>query len=133
MKIKAFVVLATLFLGSPVFGQQRCTPVYETTDYTGPVESKTYKIVQFSDGRQMTVPVINGVVPSISEYYHNGAFYRTYTYPELTKKVTALTPAELKPQLAPMPTPVVPAVAPMPEPKLFKRPAPSATAKPIEK
>jgi hypothetical protein len=53
--------------------------VYEKVDYDSPVTTKTYKKIWIGNS-EMTVPVINGVTPTVSEYFHNGAYYRTYTY-----------------------------------------------------
>ena len=52
----------------------------ETIDYSGTIYSKVYVTAKMPDGKYLSVPVVNGYLPTINQEYENGRYYRTYSY-----------------------------------------------------
>jgi hypothetical protein len=91
MKVFAAMLLSSLAVFvSPAHGQ--CN-IRENIFYSDPIYTKVYVTVKVPDGRYISVPVVNGILPSIDEKPDGyDGYIRTYTYTS-GKQYTGGTPS----------------------------------------
>lgn len=88
-------IAALLVIGLAVFvtpaAHGQC--VKENVNYYGTICSKYYTTIRTPDGRYLSVPVVNGYLPSIDEVTECGVTTRTYNYYSGVKHVPGTIPA----------------------------------------
>jgi hypothetical protein len=129
---KAFAALLVtglaVFATPAAYGQ--C--VKENINYYGTISSKYNATVRTPDGRYLSVPVINGMLPSIDEVTGCGVTTRTYSYYSGVKHVPGTIPTyhdRCTPSSPPVITATItrPTVTEYTEKKPYTYPAPSST------
>lgn len=78
-------IAASVLLLVPTISMAQCSPS-EQIEYSQQITSICRATVQMPDGRHISVPVVNGMLPDVQEYQQNGVVVtRLFTYKTQTK------------------------------------------------
>lgn len=80
-----FSVICFILTTATIFGQ-------DNINYSGVINSKIYITIKTPDGKYITIPVINGLLPTIEESVVDGKLIRNYSYKSGVKYIAGSMP-----------------------------------------